>query len=459
MKQVSTLKEQAPDFDFETTPSFFSSVPYDNKSILSAVCMANSFSIEELLANNGSLHVTNIHVTERSEDNKDSLTTRIPIIFTSLDMFNKVIVDDKLDNYSHVDIHQVKLSKDANGLLIGCTFFPKEVSDENKIRTYLIYYRIHGIWCDKESTDSEFTNWILNTLLSESVDTTNYKSITSLECSDNGIVISLILGNDTHVCLRGKLSDDYDEVFTFITNYVEELRNTTKVINPDNERTLYSTISSSGNRIAIGNRDNRNAVKNNSVIATVGNITFLTYDYFKKQWVLEDIYFERNLYIQNMGEHVSMNRHGDKLITIARYIDEKGNNKNVIYLLARDSKGKWKKFLREIVEEKVTGLEISSDGNKALVHVLNDYGTPRTSKGLKYFFRKDKDMYYVNLTDKEGNLIFSDVEKKFDYISTSVVNPDHLHSFIVTKGRIVDEESNSEVIDENYTVIYNELKL
>lgn len=459
MKQVTTVKEEITDFDLEKVPYYFSSVSLSRYGILSAICVCDGFSVNNLSEYGEKLPIINLYTVEKLEESESENNITFIGKVISSDIYNLLLNKEELAEYSHVHISEIKLSKDGSSLLVGCVVFPDTISEITKIRTYLLNFNI----VDDVVQAVEYENDILNdrrqpikTLLSESNDITNYKKVTSLECSIEGHVVSIILGNDTHVCLRAKLNQiDYFTPILIDYIYVEELRNVTKVINADNERTLYSSISSSGNRIAIGNRDNRNAVKNNSVIATVGNVTFLVYNHFKKQWEVEDTYFERNLYIQNIGEYVSLNNNGDKLITTGKYIDQQGNNKNVIYVLARDSKGKWKRFLREIVEEKITGVEISADGNKALVYILNNYGTPRVSKGLKFFFREGKDMYHINLTDESGNLVFNESDKKFDYLFNSIFSLNSLSSFIVVKGRIINEENNSEVIDEKYTVIKN----
>lgn len=468
MKNVSTSKDIISTFNLKSKPKFFESVRnQESDYILSAMCyneevMLGDLSSKEVLDNlrtESLIELYSSDIQPATKDNTDGYYTTNIAAIKVIDVVNSLIKDTSLDNYSKLEVTKIKLSNDSSTLMIGCTLHPKELTETNNAQTYLISFFISG---DVNQSLLHgfpiFDRAPIVTELLASNDINNIQKVSSITCSNAAGVVSVILGDTIHISLRLKPVDaergDTDSWY----EYVKELQNIANVVNGEGRRTLYSSVSGSGNRIAIGNRDIRNKVKNNSLIATTGNITFLVYNYNKEIWEIEDTFFERNLNIIGLGEHVSLNHNGDKLITTAIYYDDKNNIKNVIYVLAKNGSGKWTRFLREVVDRNITDLQLSNDGNKALVytnHVLTD-GV--TSKGIRFFFRNKKDMVYVDLVDEYGNLIYGDDSKTLVYASNAVINFNTLSGFVVVEDIPLENQTNDVELPTTYRVIKNNIR-
>lgn len=477
MKQVLLNKKIIDTFKLKVKPEFFEANHNSRSSTLVVVCNKKEIFLDSLNLSQDfpiSLYLidTNFNDEVISEDLDTINITNIKVS----DVFTDIItyLGHAQEEYEKVEITEIKFTHDGLMMLVGCTLYPKEVTDERKIKTYLLNYFLKDITRNTVNVEDDiFYREPLATLLAES--NQEPRKITSISSSGVGYVISIILNGITHILLRLTKVNESDTSNLQLKNveidildniceqyrYVKELQNTSDVYNTLGKKTVYSSVSNSGERIAIGNRDARNKINNNSLAVTIGNIVFLKYNHSKKVWVIEDTYFEKNLYITNLGEHVSINAAGDKLLTTARYLDDKNNVKNVIYLLARDSKGKWKRFLREILDEEITGLRLSSDGNKASVYTEHNLTDGVSVKGMKFFLRDKLDMVYINVTDDNGNLIYKDDinGKTLSFISNSVTDDNALSNFTLVEDVTSFSDVNVENLSKIYRVVKNTFKI
>lgn len=337
-----------------------------------------------------------------------------------------------------VEIDKIKLlSEDTNNLLLLFT----TIYYENKAYTYLFFIGLNDVDIDVS----------LFNLIHEYDDIQNIQKVTSVSYSKQLSTISIILGNNYHIVLKRdrKLfeKNQYSDEKVLEGPYIITLKNFSRYTNSEGKRTLYSSVNDAGNRIIITDRDEEVKVRNNTNISNLGTFNSLMYDYKKSKWILEDRFFERNLNIRNLGEHVDLDKFGFKAITSSVYseIDEQQNpvSKDVIYLLSRNH-DKWKKLARGIISGDVSNLKLIDDNDNLLVETTitenKDDGETHIFKKLNHLFREDDRFATTALVDDSG--IFQQVESlsPMEYISFINLDSNVYDGLILVKDMLSEED-------------------
>lgn len=226
--------------------------------------------------------------------------------------------------------------------------------------------------------------------------------ITSVSCSANLSTISLILGRNYHIILKRKdILDDWGDVNDF--SFETSLKNYTRFTNGEDKRTLYSSVNKEGNRIIVSDRDEIIKLRNNTNISNLGTINSLVYDYKKSKWMVDDRFYELNVNIRNIGEHVDINDNGDRVVTTAIYNPINTETvKDVIYVLARNARGKWKKLARGVIGNSVSKICLANDDNIILAETIVKIDEDKTIKKLNCLFREGDSLANNELVDNEG---------------------------------------------------------
>ncbi len=448
MKTLATSKYLLSDFELNKLPLDMSAsvvssklAKYD-KGINIANLLNNTieFKAGEDFENNVVVNVTCFEKRRKEIGDELKLSSIMSIHSSDIYSILKKIYgeEDIKEKDIKVEIDKIKLlSEDTNNLLLLFT----TIYYENKAYTYLFFIGLNDVGVDVS----------LFNLIHEYDDIQNIQKVTSVSYSEQLSTISIILGNNYHIVLKRdkKLSEEihYSDEKVLEGPYIISLKNFSRFTNSEDKRTLYSSVNDAGNRIIVTDRDEEVKVRNNTNITNIGTFNSLVYDHKKSKWILEDRFFERNLNIRNLGEHVDLDKFGFKAITSSVYsvIDEQQNpvSKDVIYLLSRNH-DKWKKLARGIINGDVTNLKLIDDNDNLLVETTitenKDDGETHTFKKLNHLFREDDRFATTALVDDSG--IFQQVESldPMEYISFINLDSNIYDCLVLVKDMLLEED-------------------
>ncbi len=337
-----------------------------------------------------------------------------------------------------VEIDKIKiLSEDTINLVMMFA----TVYYEDKISTYLFF----------ASMVDESLDICAFKLIQEYENLESVQKVTSISHSKQLSTISIILGNNYHIVLKKDKDLENKNRFTdeqvIEAPYAISLKNLSRYTNNENKRTLYSSVNDAGNRIIVTDRDEEVQIRNNTNISNLGSFNSLVYDHKKSKWILEDRFFERNLNIRNLGEHVDLNKFGFKAVTSSVYskIDEQQNteNKDVIYLLSRTN-NKWKRLARGVVDGDVSNLKLIDDSDNLLVETIiskdSDTEEKIEFKKLSHLFREEDRLAITPLVDETG--IFKQVESldPMQYISFINLDSNVYDGLVLVKDMLSEKD-------------------
>ena len=448
MKTLATSKYLLSDFELNKLPLDMSAsvvssklAKYD-KGINIANLLNNTI---EFKANEDSENKIIVDIScfrKVKEDIGDKLELSSNKLILSSDIYsilNKIYSEENIKEKDiKVEIDKIKLiSEDTNNLLLLFT----TIHYENKAYMYLFFVGLND-----DGVDISLFN-----LVYEYDDIQNVQKVSSVSHSKQLSTISIILGNRYHIVLKRdrKLSEknQYSDERVLEGPYVVSLKNLSRYTNSENKRTLYSSVNDAGNRIIVTDRDEEVKVRNNTNISNLGTFNSLLYDYKKSKWILEDRFFERNLNIRNLGEHVDLDKFGFKAITSSIYsiIDDQQNpvNKDVIYLLSR-SGSKWKKLARGVIDGDVSDLKLIDDYDNLLVETIinKDSNTEEKTqfKKLNHLFREGDRFAITPLVDDDG--VFSQIEsmRPMEYISFINLDSNIYDCLVLVKDILTEED-------------------
>lgn len=448
MKTLATSKYLLSDFELNKLPLDISAsavsselAKYD-KGINIANLLINTieFKAGEDFENSVVVNVSCFEKRKKDIGDELKLTYTGSILASDIYCILKKIYGDEdiREKDIKVEIDKIKLlSDDINNLLLLFT----TVYYEQKISTYLFFV----VMVDDKIEVCAFK------LIQEYENTESVQKVTSVSHSKQLSTISIILGNNYHIVLKKDKKLEKENLYFYEkilkAPYVISLKNFSRYTNSENKRTLYSSVNDAGNRIIITDRDEEVKVRNNTNISNIGTFNSLRYDYKKSKWILEDRFFEKNLNIRNLGEHVDLHKFGFKAITSSVYsvIDEQQNpvSKDVIYLLSRNH-DKWKKLARGIISGDVSNLKLIDDNDNLLVETTitenKDDGETHIFKKLNHLFREDDRFATTALVDDSG--IFQQVESlsPMEYISFINLDSNVYDGLILVKDMLSEED-------------------
>ena len=328
---------------------------------------------------------------------------------TSNDYIPRNLVVDLICPISASDIYlileKINGKEFTNNELVKVEIDKVLLSDENLLiyATVVYFNKVVTYQFMISLSDLEMNYHIYNTTIVQEYDNEEIvEKVTSVSCSSDLSTISLILGKNYHIVLRRK--DELDDIGNIeSTTFVSSLKNYTRFTNGEDKRTLYSTVNKEGNRVVISDRDESVRLRNNSNVTNLGTINSLVYDSKKDKWIIEDRFFEVNVNIRNIGEHVDINSNGDRLVTTCVYNPiNTETTKEVIYLLNRDVKGRWKRIARGIIGDDIINISLLNDSNILLAETAVKVGEDKTIKKLNCLIREGDSLANNELVDNEG---------------------------------------------------------
>lgn len=402
-KELATSINLIQDLEFDKLPldlSVLSDSEYlDNKkNLFIGEIVNNSIDLTDLSLdkNNTIISIYDIDDTDYEEDIR-------PLSLS----VNRII---GFIEYAEHEIRATKVEVDKLHFNNGELFvFITAYFNDNDIRSYMLTYDVYDLLNDYH---------IFSYKLIQNYDSLeSIQKITSVSCSKNSSVVSLILGNNYHIVLKFNIKNC---ILGGVTESAFEisLKNYSRYTNTEDKRTLYSVVNNEGNRIIVSDRDEQVKVRNNNTANNLGTVNSLVYDYKTDKWILENRFFEVNLNIRNIGKYLDVSPYGDKLLTSAVYNPiNTEDNKEVIYLLSKGVKGKWGKFARGVIDGEITNLSIIKDSNEFLVETLVKVDEDKSIKKLHHLSRTKDEFINNLLTNDDGIFNQLDSLDPHEYIS------------------------------------------
>lgn len=448
MKTAVTSKYLLPDLTLDKLPLDISASVIVSKlqTINKGVVVANLVNnVIEFKANEEEKNQDIISVScflKKKKEVGDELKLTYTGVITATDIYSilKKIYgeeDIKAKNIK-VEIDKIKILAEGE---INLVMMFATIYYEDKISTYLFFASM----VDESLDICEFK------LIQEYENLESVQKVTSISHSEQLSTISIILGNNYHIVLkkdkdlgnRNRFSDEQ----VLEAPYVISLKNLSRYTNNENKRTLYSSVNDVGNRIIVTDRDEEVKIRNNTNISNLGSFNSLVYDHKKSKWILEDRFFERNLNIRNLGEHVDLNKFGFKAVTSSVYskIDEQQDiqSKDVIYLLSRTN-NKWKRLARGVIDGDVSNLKLIDDSDNLLVETIisndSDIEEKTEFKKLSHLFREEDRLAITPLVDESG--VFKQAESldPMQYISFINLDSNIYDGLVLVKDMLSEKD-------------------
>ncbi len=392
-KEIATAQELIKDLEFDTQPLDISisqsGILNDCLSVVVLVNNTITFKKNEEIKD---FPIITIYGFERVFDEELSIKNYKKEVEININASDIFLILNKLNSYidnGPVTIEIDKIVSSSMGLLIYST-----VKYFNKIVTYQFLISEWAL-----ENHSRIYN---TTVIQEYNDESTVERVSAVSSSSDLSTISIILGKNYHIVLK-EINSSNGHMVNNNDKYKISLRNYTRFTNNEDKRTLYSTVSSKGNRIIVSDRDERVKLRNNSNVTNLGTINSLVYDYKKEEWIFEDRFYEVNVNIRNIGEHIDINDNGDGLVTTCIYNPINTEEiKEVIYLLNRNNKGKWKRLARGVIGNNITNISLLNDSNILLAETTVKVDKEKTIKKLNCLFRDNDNLVNQAMVDSNG---------------------------------------------------------